>query len=100
MHTAEQYWEEKMATLTATDIGYNAVKALATNGRETHFPSVVGTSARQTFSIDQAKRSRMIITLTDGRSWPVGETALKQSAYAVGRRDAGWVLRSIGIRSM
>ena len=34
----------------------------------------------------------MIITLADGRSWPVGETALKQSAYAVGRRDAGWVV--------
>jgi len=41
-----------MSTLTATDIGYNAVKALATNGREAHFPSLVGTSARQTFSID------------------------------------------------
>lgn len=79
-----------MTTLSAVDVGYNAVKALATNGRSAHFPSVVGTPAREGFSIDQAKRARMTITL-DGQTWPVGETALKQSAYATGRRDAAWV---------
>lgn len=82
-----------MATLTAVDIGYNAVKALGTNGRKAHFPSEVGTPIKQeTFSIDQARRARMVITLGDGQSWPVGDTALKQSAYHTGRRDPGWVL--------
>ena len=78
--------------LTANDIGYNAVKALSTNGRRCVFPSVVGTPTSQTFSIEQAKRAKMIITLEDGTSWPVGETALRQSAYTSGRRDPAWVL--------
>lgn len=33
----------------------------------------------------------MTIAIGD-QAWPVGETALKQSAYAAGRRDPGWVL--------
>ena len=77
--------------LTAIDIGYNFVKALSTNGRACNFPSVVGTSARETFSLASAKSAKMIIELADGTSWPVGNTALRQSAYTSGRRDAGWV---------
>lgn len=78
--------------LTAVDVGYNAVKALSDNGRRCVFPSVVGTPSRQTFSIEQAKRAKMTIMLEDGQSWPVGETALRQSAYTSGRRDPVWVL--------
>jgi len=78
--------------LTAVDIGYNAVKALSDNGRRCVFPSVVGTPTRQTFSIEQAKRAKMSIMLESGQSWPVGETALRQSAYTSGRRDPAWVL--------
>lgn len=84
-----------MATLTAVDIGYNAVKALGTNGRKAHFPSEVGTPIKQeTFSMEQARRARMVITLAgkEDKGWPVGETAIKQSAYHAGRRDPGWVL--------
>ena len=82
-----------MTTLTAVDVGYNAVKALGTNGAAAHFPSEVGTPITgETFSIAQAKQARMVITLADGQSWPVGETALKQSRYHAGRRDPGWVL--------
>jgi len=83
-----------MTVLTAVDVGYNAVKGLATNGRRAGpFPSVVGTPMRTDgFSIDRAKRARMVITLDDGTTWPVGDTALKQSDYATGRRDPGWVL--------
>ena len=78
--------------LTAVDVGYNAVKALSDNGRRCVFPSVVGTPTRQTFSIEAAKRAKMTIMLEDGQSWPVGETALRQSAYTSGRRDPVWVL--------
>jgi len=78
--------------LTAVDVGYNAVKALSDNGRRCVFPSVVGTPPRQTFSIEAAKRAKMTIMLEDGQSWPVGETALRQSAYTSGRRDPGWVV--------
>lgn len=81
-----------MTTLSAIDIGYNAVKALATNGRRAHFPSVVGTPSRKTFSIAQAEHGSMSITMRDQRVWPAGSTALKQSAYTTGRRDPGWVL--------
>jgi len=78
--------------LTAIDIGYNFIKALSTNGRACNFPSVVGTPARETFSLASAKSAKMIIELADGTSWPVGDTALRQSAYTSGRRDAAWVL--------
>jgi len=78
--------------LTAIDNGFNFVKALSDNGRRALFPSVVGTPTRQTYSIEQAKRARMVITFDDGTTWPVGETALRQSAYTSGRRDPGWVL--------
>ena len=80
--------------LTAVDIGYNTCKALAANGQVGFFPSVVGTPTRETFSIEQAKKAKMVIALPDSTSWPVGETALKQSAYTTGRRDAGWVLET------
>lgn len=79
-------------TQTAVDVGFNAVKALSTNGRQALFPSVVGTPTHQTFSIEQAKRAKMTVTLESGQSWPVGETALRQSAYTSGRRDPAWVL--------
>ena len=78
--------------LTAVDIGYNFVKALSANGRQAYFPSVVGTPVHETFSLPTAKRAKMVIELPDSGSWPVGETALQQSAYVTGRRDAGWVL--------
>ena len=78
--------------LTAVDIGYNFVKALSANGRQCNFPSVVGTPTRETFSLDSAKSAKMVIELEDGTSWPVGDTALRQSAYVTGRRDPGWVL--------
>ena len=81
-----------MKTLSVADIGYNAVKALATNGRSACFPSVLGTPARKTFSLTQARQESMSITVADGRVWPVGNTALKLSAYTTGRRDPGWVL--------
>ena len=78
--------------LTAVDIGYNFVKALSANGRQCNFPSVVGTPTRETFSLDSAKSAKMVIELEDGTSWPVGDTALRQSAYVTGRRDPAWVL--------
>jgi PRTRC genetic system protein D len=78
--------------LTAIDVGFNAVKCLATNDRRGHFPSVIGTPIPASgFSIDQAKKARMTVTIGD-QVWPVGETALRQSAYAAGRRDPGWVV--------
>lgn len=81
-----------MATLTAVDVGFNQVKALATNGGRADFPSVLGTPFRQSFAMEQAKKARMIITLPDGQSWPVGMTALEQSDYSTGRQDADWVM--------
>ena len=80
-----------MNTLTALDIGYNATKAKSTNGRTAIFPSVVGSPIRAAgFSI--AQTARTTITLADGTTWPVGETALRQSTYKTSRRDPGWVL--------
>jgi len=82
-----------MTTLTAFDGGYSAIKALATNGRRAYFPSEIGSPVKQaTFSIAEARRAMMTVTLGDGQAWPVGLTALKQSAYTTGRRDAEWVL--------
>jgi len=80
-----------MATLTGIDIGFNAVKALGTNGRRAHFPSEVGTPLDEG-GYSMQRGERMVVTMPDGRSWPVGETALKQSTYHSGRRDADWVL--------
>lgn len=81
-----------MTTLSAIDIGYDATKCLATNGRRGHFPAIVGTEKRETFSLDEAKGATMAITMPDGQVWSVGRTALEQSAYSAGRRDPGWVL--------
>lgn len=80
-----------MVTSTALDIGYRGTKALATNGRETHFPSEVGTERKATFSLAEVKRAGLILTMEDGRTWHVGETAIKQSDYSSGRRDPQWI---------
>ena len=79
--------------LTAIDIGYNFVKALSTNGRQCNFLSLIGTPVRETFSLASAKSDKMIIELADSTSWPVGNTAIRQSGQRpTGRRDAGWCL--------
>jgi hypothetical protein len=80
-----------MTTLTAIDIGYRGVKALATNGRQAHFPSEVGIETRKTFSIEEAKREAMIITTREGKTWYAGQTAIKNSERSAGRRDPEWV---------
>ena len=80
-----------MKTLTALDIGYRGVKALATNGREAHFPSEVGIEQRKTFSLEEAKRDAMIITTKEGQIWYAGRTALRNSEQSAGRRDADWI---------
>jgi len=80
-----------MKTLSAIDIGYNAVKVMATNGRKGDFPSVVGTERRATFSLDEAKRSALTITMPNDQTWYVGHTALKKSDYVSGRRDPDWI---------
>ncbi len=78
-----------MTTLTAVDAGFSTTKAMATNGRQSVFPSVVGTAIQESgFSLE--RRSRMTIEL-DGEIYPVGETALRQSDQATGRRDSAWV---------
>lgn len=82
-----------MTTLSAIDIGYNAVKCMATNGRRRDFPSVVGTERKATFSLDEAKRDETIITMSDGKVWYVGHTALKKSDYTGGRRDPDWIFQ-------
>ena len=41
-----------MTTLTAIDVGYRGVKALATNGRVAHFPSEIGTERKAAFSLE------------------------------------------------
>lgn len=81
-----------MTTLTAVDIGFNQTKALSTNGERADFPSVVGTPMSTSYTMEQAKQARMVVTLPDGRTWPVGLTALEQSDQSTGRQDAGWVL--------
>jgi plasmid segregation protein ParM len=80
-----------MKTLSAIDIGYNAVKGLASNGRQTHFPSEVGTERKATFSLEEVKQSKLAITTREGSTWHVGQTALKQSDYSAGRRDPEWI---------
>lgn len=81
-----------MKTLDGIDIGYNNVKVLSTNGRKERFSSVVGIEQRKTFSIEEAKSSGLVITMEDGETWYVGETALKQSGYkSGGGRRADWL---------
>jgi len=80
-----------MKTLSAIDIGYNLVKCMATNGRQAHFPAVVGTEHKATFSLAEAKRPGLVITLPDGPIWHVGQTALLESDYSAGRRDPEWL---------
>jgi len=77
--------------LTAIDNGFNFVKALSDNGRRCVFPSVIGRPSRQTFSVPQAKQSRMSIAFENGQTWLVGDTAIRHSV-AGGRRDPGWVV--------
>jgi len=79
-----------MMTLTALDIGYRGTKALATNGREAHFPSEVGTERKATFSLPEVSRAGFVLTV-DEQTWHVGETAIKQSDYSSGRRDPEWI---------
>jgi len=79
--------------LVAVDMGFSNVKAVDGNGSNpVIFPHAVGTRARQTFSLDAQGRSDMVITLADGDTWAIGETALEQSDSPVARRDADWVL--------
>lgn len=82
-----------MMTFTAFDGGYNAIKALATNGREAFFPSVVGEKAAGSGfdGIDPGEHT-LSIELDDGTTWTAGGTALQESAYVSSRRDPGWVL--------
>lgn len=81
-----------MKTLDAIDLGYNNAKTMSTNGRKVRFSSVVGTEQRKTFSIEEAKSKGLVITMEDGTTWYVGETALKQSGYkAGGGRRADWL---------
>ena len=82
-----------MKTLSAADIGYNAVKCMATNGRKASFPSVVGTERKATFSLAEAKQSGLALTMRDGQVWYVGHTALKKSDYTGGRRDPDWIFQ-------
>lgn len=77
--------------LSAVDVGFNSVKALASNGRHVVFPSVVGTERRETFSLEEVKRAGLTLTMGNGRTWSVGRTALERAAYSAGRRDPGWV---------
>ena len=79
-----------MATLTALDVGYRGTKALATNGREAHFPSEVGTERKAIFSLPGIGQTGFVLTV-DEQTWHVGETALKQSDYSSGRRDPRWI---------
>jgi len=81
-----------MKTLSAIDIGYRGVKALATNDRQAHFPSVVGSEERVTFSLDEAKVSSLVLTMKEGVTWCVGHTALLQSEQkAGGGRRGDWI---------
>jgi plasmid segregation protein ParM len=80
-----------MKTLSAIDIGFNAVKGLASNGRQAHFPSEVGTERVGTFSLPEAKKGKLTITAREGNTWNVGKTALGQSDYSAGRRDPEWI---------
>jgi len=81
-----------MKTLDGIDIGYNNVKVISTNGRKERFATVVGTEQRKTFSIEEAQSKGLVITMEDGQTWYVGETALKQSGYkSGGGRRADWV---------
>jgi hypothetical protein len=79
--------------IVAVDIGFNASKVASSTGKSSIFPSVIGTAITDRFTIAQAKDTdRMIIRLPNGHTWPVGETALDQSAYTSSRRDAAWVV--------
>jgi len=79
-----------MTTLSAIDIGYRGTKALATNGRQAHFPSEVGPERKKTFSLDEARQDSMIITTREGETWYAGQTAMKRTR-STGRRDAEWL---------
>lgn len=71
--------------LAGVDIGYNYVKA---EPGDLIFPSVVGPALEGTFSLHE--RRRMSIRI-NGERWNVGNSALRHSAYASGRRDAEWL---------
>ena len=81
-----------MKNLTAVDIGFNQVKGTSAAGAVADFPSIIGTPFKESFARDEAKKARLVITLPDGQSWPVGMTALEQSDYATGRQDSEWVM--------
>lgn len=71
------------------DIGYSAVKAVAT-GRRVTFPSVVGTLERARFSLNEAVADNIILTDADGVCL-VGQGAVEQSRFWDRREDRGWI---------
>lgn len=79
-----------MTTKSAIDVGYRGTKALATNGRQAHFPSEVGPERKATYSLDEARQDSMIITTREGETWYAGQTAMKRTR-STGRRDAEWI---------
>jgi len=82
-------------TLTAIDEGYYSIKGLATNGRDTVFPSVIGSPLRgDGFSLVHEDRRMNITVRGEGGgevTYPIGTTALEQARYVSSRRDANWV---------
>lgn len=86
-----------MGTATGIDVGFNAVKALASNDRRAHFPSVVGIEQTRIMELpedlvqDKGRQERLVIEMANGQTWSVGHTALRESAYSAGRQDPGWI---------
>jgi len=73
------------------DVGFNAVKVMASNGRQASFPSVIGIEQEQVMGNAVGESKKRSVIEVDGRRWAFGETALSGSEYASGRQDAEWI---------
>lgn len=74
---------------TGLDLGYSATKIVWGLGKQSSFPSVVGTPDRARFSINGAGGD--IVLETGGATWLVGQGAIEQSRFVDRREDRLWI---------
>jgi plasmid segregation protein ParM len=79
--------------IVASDVGYSHTK-VATSGKRTIFPSIVGEVQQAHYDLDLVRRNGrsgyIQVQVQDG-SWLVGEAALEQSGSRSNRQDRGWI---------
>jgi len=70
------------------DVGYSETKAVS-GERRVNLPSIVGTPDRARFSVNGT--DNLILSLTTGKSFQVGQAAVTQSRFVDRQEDRNWI---------